>query len=354
MPHRIFAINPGSTSTKVALFDNNELVFEKTLRHDPREVRAFEIAADQLDYRFKVITAILEEEKVNPATFDAFVGRGGLLKPLQGGTYEVNQAILDDLSASRYGDHASNLGAIIADRLGKQYGKPAYIVNPVVVDEMIDEARYTGVPEIQRVSAFHALNQKAVAKKAAAEIGKAYEDCNLIVAHLGGGISVGAHRKGEVIDVNNALEEGPFSPERAGSIPSKQLVKMCFSGTYTEKEIQKKLVGKGGFYAYTGTTDMKYVWEEAAHKPEWQKVIHAFTYILSKEIAALSASLKGEVDRIVITGGLAYEKSISEAVAERVSWIAPLYVVPGEDELRALQEGVVNVLDGKEEAKTYA
>lgn len=353
MNHVILAINPGSTSTKIALFNGGELVFEKSISHVVEEVRKFEKAADQLDYRFNFIMNVLEEENIDLEAVDAFVGRGGLLKPLQGGTYEVNQLILEHLGDSRYGDHASNLGAIIANKLGKKYNKLAYIVDPVVVDELIDEARYTGLAEIKRISAFHALNQKATAKKAAADMGITYEEGNFIVAHLGGGISVGAHHKGRVIDVNNALEEGPFSPERAGSIPSKQLVNLCFSGKYEKKEIDKMLVGKGGFYAHTGTTDCKLIMDEAVNKPEWQKVVNAFTYQLSKEICALGATLKGQVDRIVITGGLARDKAIIDAVEERVSYLAPLFVVPGEDELKALEEGVVRVLDGVEETKVY-
>lgn len=353
MDYVILAINPGSTSTKIALFDSGKLVFDKSIAHNVEEIRKFEKAADQLDYRFEFIDDILEKEKVELALVDAFVGRGGLLKPLQGGTYSVSQAMLDDLSNSTYGDHASNLGAIIADRLGKKYNKPAYTVNPVVVDEMIDEARYTGLPEISRISAFHALNQKAVAKKAAADMGIEYEKGNFIVAHLGGGVSVGAHMKGRVVDVNNALEEGPFSPERAGSLPSKQLAELCFSGKYTKKEIDRMLVGKGGFYAHTGTTDMKLVMTGAETNLDWQRVVNGFTYKLSKEICSLAATLSGEIDRIVITGGLARDKKIIKAVEDRVSFLAPLFIVPGEDELKALEEGVVRVLDGLEAIKTY-
>lgn len=353
MGYSIFAINPGSTSTKLALFDSGKLVFEKSVAHNVEEVRKFKIAADQLDYRYKFILDLIDQVKVDLSLVDAFVGRGGLLKPLSGGTYRVNEKMLEDLSKSSYGDHASNLGAIIADKFGKKYGKPAYIVNPVVVDEMIDEARYTGLPLIQRISAFHALNQKAVAKKAAKELGIEYEEGNFIVAHLGGGISVGAHRKGRVIDVNNALEEGPFSPERAGSLPVKQLVTLCFSGDYSKEEIEKMLVGKGGFYAHTGTTDVKMVMEKAKTDEKYRKVVNAFTYNLAKEISGLAASLSGKVDRIVITGGLAHSKEIVKAVQERVSFIAPLFVLPGEDELRALEEGVIRVLDGLEETKIY-
>lgn len=350
----IFAINPGSTSTKLALFKARELVFEKSIAHNVEEIRKFKIAAHQLEYRYRIILDALEEANIDLHSVDAFVGRGGLLKPLRGGTYSVNEKMLEDLSESTYGDHASNLGAIIADRFGKEYDKPAYTVNPVVVDEFIDEARYTGLPIIKRISAFHALNQKAVAKKAAKDIGIDYEEGNFIVAHLGGGISVGAHKKGKVIDVNNALEEGPFSPERAGSLPTKQLVKLCFSGDYTKDEINKMLVGKGGFYAHTGTTDVKMIMEQAKTDESFRKVVNAFTYNLAKEICSLAACFSGDVDRIVITGGLAHSKEIVKAVEERVSFIAPLFVLPGEDELRALEEGVVNVLDGLEETKTYS
>lgn len=354
MGHVIFAINPGSTSTKLALFRSRELVFERSVAHDVDSLRRFKIAADQLEYRFKFIMDVLKEESIDPSIIDAFVGRGGLLKPLSGGTYAVNDRMLEDLSQSTYGDHASNLGAIIADRLGKENKKPAFTVNPVVVDELIDEARFTGLPLINRVSAFHALNQKAVAKKVAKDIGIDYENGNFIVAHLGGGISVGAHKNGRVIYVNNALEEGPFSPERAGSLPTKQLVNLCFSGEYTKDEVNKMLVGKGGFYAHTGTTDVKSIMEKAQSDESYRRVVDAFTYNLSKEISGLAACFAGDVDRIVITGGLAHSKEIVKAVEKRVSFIAPVFVVPGEDELRALEEGVIHVLDGLEEIKSYS
>lgn len=353
MGHVVFAINPGSTSTKLALFDSGEVVFEKSVSHNVEEIRKFEKAADQFDYRYTFILEVLKDANVELESIDAFVGRGGLMKPLEGGTYAVNEDMIEDLRISAYGDHASNLGAIIADKLGKLYGKPAYIVNPVVVDEFMDEARLTGLPQINRVSAFHALNQKAVAKKAAADAGISYEEGNFIVAHLGGGISVGAHEKGRVIDVNNGLEEGPFTPERTGKLPTKQLVNLCFSGEYTKAEIDKMLVGKGGFYAHTGTTNMIQVMEDAKTDEKIAKVVNAFTYNVAKEITSLGAALKGKVDRICITGGLARDKEVVQAITERVSWMGEMFIVPGEDELKALEEGAVAVLDGHEKAKKY-
>jgi butyrate kinase len=353
MAFNIFVVNPGSTSTKVALFKEKTCIFEKTLQHAPEALGKFTKATSQLDFRLNSIYDIIRDEKADLSSCDAFAGRGGLLRPLKGGTYTVNESMLSDLNSSRYGDHASNLGAVIAYKLAEPYGRPAFVVNPVVVDEMIDEARFTGLPFIKRKSVFHALNQKAIASKTADAMGIPYNQANFIIAHLGGGISVGVHCKGNVIDVNDALEEGPFSPERAGSLPAAQLVDLCFSGRYKKEEIKKLLAGKGGLVAYTGTTDCRKLEEKASADESVRKLLDAMTYKISREICAGAASLYGKVDAVIITGGLARSEAIVESIRKRVSFLGEFKVYPGEDEMSALAEGVLKVLQGIEGALNY-
>lgn len=352
---RILTINPGSTSTKIAIFDNEKPVMETTLRHPAEEINKYEKIFDQYEFRKNVILETLNENGINLTKLSAVVGRGGLLKPIQGGTYKVTDKMLEDLKVGVLGEHASNLGGMIANEIAKQLNIPAFIVDPVVVDEMDDVARISGMPEIERKSIFHALNQKAVARRAAKEMGKSYQEVNIIVAHLGGGISVGAHHMGRVIDVNNALDgEGPFSPERTGGLPVGDLAKMCFSGKYTLDDIKKKIKGKGGLVAYLGTNDGREVVkmiEEGNKKAEL--VYQAMAYQVAKEIGSCAAVLKGKVDAIVLTGGIAYDKSFVKWVQDRVEFIAPVIIYPGEDEMIALAEGGLRVLRGEEEAKIY-
>lgn len=278
-----------------------------------------------------------------------------MLKPIEGGTYEVNEAMVEDLKIGVQGPHASNLGGILSNEIAKEIGKRAFIVDPVVVDEMEDVARLSGVPELPRKSKFHALNQKAVAKRYAKEHNTSYEDVNLIVVHMGGGVSVGAHRKGRVIDVNNALDgDGPFSPERAGGVPSGELLEMCFSGKYSKEEVYKKLVGKGGFVAYANTNDARDLIKLSQEGDEKGSLIfNAFIYQIAKEIGSMAVVLDGEVDAIVLTGGIAYSDYVTNAINKKVKWIAPMVVYGGEDELLALAQGAIRVLDGVEEAKIY-
>jgi len=307
------------------------------------------------DFRKAIILAFLKEKNVELSEFNMIVGRGGLLKPIPGGTYAITDALLTDLRNGVQGEHASNLGGILAKDIADEIGVPSYIVDPVVVDELVPEARLSGVPELPRVSIFHALNQKAVARRYAKEIGKKYEDLNLIVVHLGGGISVGPHRKGCIIDINNALDgDGGFSPERAGAVPVGSLVKMCFSGKYTEKEVYRKLVGNGGFNAYLGTNDMRNVNKmiEEGNK-EAELVREAFIHQICKDIGAMSTVLRGQVDQIIVTGGIAYNAVVVDKIKERCEWIAPFTVYPGEDELLALVQGGLRVLNGEEQAKEY-
>lgn len=348
-------INPGSTSTKIGVFEDETLLFEETLRHSTEEIAQFASIVDQKDFRKKIITDLLESRKFDIKSLNVVVGRGGMLKPIPGGTYAVSEELLADLKAGVQGQHASNLGGILAKEIGDSIGVPSYIVDPVVVDELMPIARYSGVPELPRVSIFHALNQKAVAKRYAKETGKAYESLRLIVVHMGGGVSVGAHENGKVIDVFNALDgDGAFSPERAGGVPNGALIKMCFSGKYTEKEVYGKMVGKGGFNAYLGTNDMREVTKRANEGDEKAaEAKEAFLLQVAKDIGSMACVLNGKIDQIIVTGGIAYGADVVTALKERAEWIAPFTVYPGEDELLALAQGALRVLRGEEEAKIY-
>ena len=348
-------INPGSTSTKIGVFEDETLLFEETLRHSTEEIAKYASIVDQKDFRKQIILDLLEKKNFDIKSLQVIVGRGGMLKPIPGGTYAVSDELLEDLKIGKQGQHASNLGGILAREIGDSIGAPSYIVDPVVVDELMPIARYSGVPELPRTSVFHALNQKAVAKRYAKEKGVAYDSLNLIVVHMGGGVSVGAHEKGRVIDVFNALDgDGAFSPERAGAVPSGALIKMCFSGEYTEKEVYKKIVGGGGFNAYLGTNDMrdvaKMIDEGDSHADE---VREAFILQVCKNIGSMSCVLKGKVDQIIVTGGIAYNKAVVDKMEERAGFIAPFTVYPGEDELLALTQGALRVLSGEEEAMVY-
>jgi len=352
---RILTINPGSTSTKIAIFDNEKPVLEETLRHSAEELAGYNKIIEQYEFRKNVILETLNEKGINITKLSAVVGRGGLLKPIPGGTYQVNKKMLEDLRVGVLGEHASNLGGIIANEIASQLNIPAFIVDPVVVDEMEDIARISGMPEIERKSIFHALNQKAVARRAAKSMEKEYEDVNAIVAHLGGGISVGAHKKGRVVDVNNALDgEGPFSPERSGGLPVGDLAKMCFSGKYTLDEIKKRIKGNGGLVAYLGTNDAREV-EQMIEKgnSEAELIYRAMAYQVAKEIGSCAAVLEGKVDAIILTGGIAYDKKFVAWIKDRVEFISQVLIFPGEDELIALAEGGLRVLRGEEVAKEY-
>ncbi|SHK18310.1 butyrate kinase [Paramaledivibacter caminithermalis] len=353
--YRVLVINPGSTSTKIAIYDNEKPVLDTTLRHPTEEINKYEKIYDQYEFRKNVILDALNEKEINLTKLNAVVGRGGLLKPIKGGTYSVNEKMLEDLKVGVLGEHASNLGGILAHEIALNLNIPAFIVDPVVVDELQDVARISGMPEIDRKSIFHALNQKAVARRAAKEKGKNYEDMNFIVAHLGGGISVGAHSKGNVIDVNNALDgEGPFSPERSGGLPVGDLAKLCFSGKYTHAEIKKMIKGKGGLVAYLGTNDGREVVKMIENGDKKAELIYkAMAYQVAKEIGSCAAVLKGNVDAIVITGGIAYDKMFVDWIKEKVEFISEVIVYPGEDEMIALAEGGLRVLRGEEEPQEY-
>ena len=354
MSYDILVINPGSTSTKIGVFCDETMLFDVTLRHSAEELAPYATIADQKEFRKELVLSALREKNYDAKKLSAVSARGGLVAPIPGGTYAVNENLLRDCAAGVQGQHAANLGAMIAHEIGEECGIPAFVVDPPVVDELCDLARFSGHPAIIRASKFHALNQKAVAKRYAKESGKPYEELNLIVCHMGGGVSVGAHDHGLIVDTQNALDgDGPFSPERSGSLPSGQLVEMCFSGDYTYAEVKKMLAGRGGIVAYTGTTNMIEVTEKAKSDEYTARVLGAFQYQIAKEIGAMAAVLNGKVDQIILTGGIAYGKETVAAISEKVEWIAPITVYPGEDELLALTQGALRVLNGEEEAKVY-
>lgn len=347
-------INPGSTSTKIGVFEDETLLFDETLRHSTEEIAQYASIIDQKDFRKNIITKFLADKGFDMKSLQVVVGRGGLLKPIPSGTYTVTDKLLADLKIGVQGQHAGNLGGILAREIGDSLGIPSYIVDPIVVDELMPEARISGCPELPRTSIFHALNQKAVAKRYAKEIGKPYDTLNLIVVHMGGGVSVGAHKNGRVIDVFNALDgDGAFSPERSGAVPVGALVKLCYSGL-SEKEVYKKLVGNGGFNAYLGTNDMRDVDKLCDNGDENASLIRdAFCLQISKNIGAMSAVLEGKVDQIVVTGGIAYDQYVVDSLKAHASFIAPFTVYPGEDELLALAQGGLRVMTGEEKAMEY-
>jgi butyrate kinase len=351
----ILVVNPGSTTTKISLFEESKEIFTKNISHKIEELARFNKASDQDLYRMEIIVRILREKNVALNKIKVVVGRGGLLKPIEGGTYAVNDEMVADLKKGVLGDHPSNCGGLIAYAISKALGCEAFIVDPVVVDELEPEARISGMPLIKRKSIFHALNQKAVAREIAEKLGKSYFDSNFVVAHLGGGITVGAHRKGRVIDVNNGLDgDGPFSPERSGSVPIGDLIKACFSGEYTLGEMKKLVKGNGGMVAYLGTHDLRIVEEQVGEGNSKAKLVYqAMAYQVSKEIGAMATVLKGEIDAIIFTGGVAKSKSFLKLLTERVKFMAPIHVVEGEQEMLALALGALRVLNKEEKSKIY-
>lgn len=350
---KILAINPGSTSTKLAIYEDGKPIWNGGAHLPIDELAKFHHIIDQYEYRRDFILKILKEENIE-VKFDAVIGRGGLLCPLKGGVYLVNEKMKQDLINATH-EHACNLGALIADEIAKECGCPAYIADPVVVDEFDRRARICGFPGIQRESIFHALNQKAVARQYAASVGKKYEDLNLIVAHLGGGISVGAHRKGNVIDVNNALNgEGPIAPERSGTLPADQLVRLCFSGKYTQAQIMKMLAGYGGCQALLGIKDMKEISRRAELGEEpYHEVLEAMLYTVSKQIGAMAVALWGKADAIILTGGIAYSKYCVEEIKKQVAFLAPVIVMPGEGEMESLAFNALGALTGELPIQEY-
>ena len=355
---KILSINPGSTSTKIALYEDLQPIFVQTLRHSAEEIANYSSIIEQFVFRKEIIIKFLQENNVALSSLGAIVGRGGLLKPIPGGVYSVNEKMIHDLKHPTLGEHASNLGGILALEIAKEVGNntPSFIADPVVVDELCDFARYSGHPELPRVSIFHALNQKAVARRYAREHNTDYSKLTLIVVHLGGGISIGLHKNGKVIDVNNALNgSGPMSPERSGSLPAAALVDLCFSGKYQKSEIKKMITGKGGCVAFLGTNDTLEIEIRALEKndAEAKKIFDAMIYQVAKEIGFLAPIVKGKVDAILLTGGIAYSDYFCKEVAEMVEFIAPVHRYPGEGEMLALTEAVYYALKGEIEILEY-
>jgi butyrate kinase len=353
---KVLAINPGSTSTKIAVYINDKAIFYKNAKHSVEDLANFKTIADQYQYRKEIVIQELEKADTKFADIEIVIGRGGLLKPIPSGVYEVNEAMKRDLIIGVQGQHASNLGGLIADSIARSLpNAKAYIADPVVVDELDDIARISGHPRFRRISIFHALNQKSIARTYAKTHSKNYEDLNLIVAHLGGGTSVGAHHHGRVIDVNQALDgEGPFSPERSGTLPVGELARLCFSDEFTYDEIKKMITGNGGFAAYLNTNDALEVEKMIEAGNEFAQLIYdSMAYQVAKEIGAMATVLKGEVDAILITGGLANSKNFVDKITDRIHTIAPIFIYPGEDEMRALVLNALMVANKETEPRVY-
>jgi len=359
---RLLVINPGSTSTKVAVYQDEQPLFEETLRHSSQDIGAFSHILDQYQFRLDAVLNLLREQNVSLDSLDAIVARGGLLRPIPSGTYGVNDLMVSDLrNRNKEREHASSLGGLLAFDLAERVGLPAFIVDPVCVDELDDLARVAGLPEIERKSLSHALNLKAVARRAALDLGRPYSELNLVIAHLGGGISVTAHRQGRMVDVNQALDgTGPFAPERSGGLPVGDVVRMCYAEepygdlVLSYDQMFRKLAGKGGLVAHLGTNNAVEVESRILAGDENARLVYeAMAYQIAKEVGAMATVLKGRVDAIVITGGVARSEMLLDWIGERVAWIAPLLVYPGEDEMLALVQGILRVLQGEEQAREY-
>lgn len=350
---KILAINPGSTSTKLSIYEDENPVWNGGAHLPLNELAKFHHIIDQYEYRRDFIIRRLEEEHIE-LKFDAVIGRGGLLCPLKGGVYRVNERMKQDL-LSAHNEHACNLGALIADEIARKCGCPAFIADPVVVNELDTRARISGIPGIERQSIFHALNHKAVARQYAASVGKKYKDMNLIVAHLGGGISIGAHCKGKVIDVNNALNgDGPFSTERAGTIPAEALAELCFSGKYDLRQIKKMIHGQGGLVAYLGTNDMITIASMAEKgKEPYNTLLDAMLYNIAKQIGSMHVALQGQTDAIILTGGIAHSKYCTDAIIRQTDCLAPVAVIPGENEMKSLAFNALGALRGELPVQEY-
>jgi butyrate kinase len=358
MSYRILAINPGSTSTKIAVYEDDQPILEKTLRHSPEELAPFPDIIDQYEFRKKIVLEALAEGNIAPETLSAIVGRGGLIKPVPGGTFKINEAMKRDLrNPNLWGRvHASNLGAFIADSIAKEYNIPGFIVDPVVVDEFEDIARISGIPEIKRNSLFHALNIRYISRLLARELNQTLEESNFIGVHMGGGISVAAIKNGSVVDVNNALlGDGPFSPQRAGTLPIGDLVELAFSGKYSHSELVKYLSKNAGWMAYLGTDNGIEVYNRIKNGDAYAKLItDAMCYKVAKEIGGCAAVLEGKIDAIFLSGGLSFNEYIVEQIKSRIQFLAPIYLYPGEKEMEALAQGGLRVLRGLEEAQEYS
>ncbi|WP_018211196.1 butyrate kinase [Desulfitobacterium hafniense] len=352
---RILVINPGSTSTKIGIYENLTCVFNKTVRYHHAELESYTSIMEQKELRRAFVLNSVQESGIPMTSLQAVVGRCGMVKPLESGTYLLDEHLVHDLTSEESMRHASSLGGVIAYEIGRQLSIPAYVVDPVTIDEMIPQARLTGIKAIARRSIFHALNSKYVAKRFCRENQKRYEESRLIVVHLGGGISVSAHRNGRTIDVNDASAgDGPFGPERAGGLPVSAVVELCFSGLYTKETIFTQIMSKGGMQMLLGTNDLREAEKRIDQGDDYaQLVVEAMAYQVSKQIGAMAAALEGEVEGIVLTGGLAFSRRFVQLIEQRVRKMAPVTVYPGEDELQAMAEGAFAVLTGREQVKHY-
>lgn len=354
MKYNILAINPGSTSTKLALYENDKEIFCNTLEHSAEEIEKYDKIQDQFEMRKNLVISSLLENGYDIKSLSAVVGRGGMVPKVKSGAYKVNETMVNRLKFNPVIEHASNLGALIAYEIANEVNISAYIYDSVRVDELKDVARISGMPEISRTSTSHALNSRAMAMKVAKMNGKKYSDMNFVVAHLGGGISVSVHEKGRMVDIL-ADDEGPFSPERAGRVPCKELIDLCYSGEFDKKTMNKKLRGNGGLKAYLNTVDVREVEEMIERNDEKAKLIlEAMAYQVAKGIGDLSTVVEGKVDAIVLTGGIAYSKRITALIKKRVEFIAPVEIMPGENEMESLAMGILRVLKGEEEASEYS
>lgn len=355
MSYKMLILNMGSTSTKIATYLDEEKVWQESLDHPREEITKFARFFDQYDYRKEAILEVLAQHGEKLESFDVFVSRGGTIKPIPGGVWTINATMLKDAWSGLYGDHPCNLGGQISYDFGQAMSRPALTVDPPICDELCDLARYSGLPEIERIASFHNLNQRATAKRYARETGQDYKNLNLIVAHMGGGVSVGAHAKGKIVDVNNALAgDGPFAMERAGTLPTGDLINMCFAGKLSQGEILRRVNGRGGMFAYLGITDARKIQERIDQGDvEAKSVSEAMAYQISKEIGALATTFQGKVDAILLTAGLAYWKFLVERVTASVEFIAKVAVYPGENEMASLAEGVFRGLSGQEPVQEY-
>ncbi len=354
MSFDVLAINPGSTSTKIAWFRDDDELWRETIRHDPKELHPYPSIVDQFEFRLRTIETAVSSHGMSMDGLSAAVGRGGIVDPIPGGTYRVDEVLLKRLRVGKPWEHASNLGGILADAISRPRGLPAFIVDPVAVDELAPVARITGLPELPKVSLGHALNVKATVRRAAEDLGKPWDELNFIVAHLGGGITICAHEKGRMVETNNGNDFRPFSPERAGGLPSGDLVRMCFASTLTLNEMLRKIVGRAGLSAYTGTSDVRKVKAMiAGGDSRAREAYEAMAFAIAKEIGACAAVLAGSVDAVLFTGGIAFDSDFVALVQKRIQWIAPVLVYPGEDEMPALVQGALRVLRGAEEYKVY-
>lgn len=355
MGYNILAINPGSTSTKIGWFHDDVQIWAESLRHSQEELEPFDSVAAQQNFRLRCIESAVSAHGHRFEDLSAVVGRGGIVDPIPGGTYAVGEVLLRHLQRGKPWEHASNLGGIMGNALSEEWSIPAFIVDPVSVDELDDISRVTGIPELPKRSLVHALNIRAIMRRASRDLGKDWREVNLIVAHLGGGISVAASRWGRIVDVNNANEFGPFSPQRAGGVPAGDLLRFCFSGKHSEKEVLRRLVGKGGLVAYLGTDNVQEVARRVAEGDEKASLVYrAMVLQVAREIGACAATLEGDVNAVILTGGVAHDRAFDALVTGRVQWIAPVLVYPGEDELAALADGVLRVLRNEEEALDYS